>query len=178
MKVFSFLGILICLGLSAIAQTAEDYAETGYKYAYEGNYALALKNYDKAIKTDPRFAKAYYNRAHVKYDLQDYKGVVEDCRRALEINPNLIDAYFNMAVAKYQLKDYESAIGYFDKSLQYKTQDGETYCWRGMAKFKLNRKAEACQDWQTARSLGNSYVNSYLLKYCEEEGGVEPGGKN
>jgi tetratricopeptide (TPR) repeat protein len=176
MKIYLYLIVFGFFAYSSLkAQTAEDYVETGYKYAYEGNYAQALKSYDRAIKLETKFAKAYYNRAHVKYNLQDYKGVVEDCRKALEFNPALTDAYFNMAVAKYQLQDFESAISYFDKSLEHKPKDGETYCWRGMAKFKLNKRNEACQDWQMARSLGNSYVNTYLLKHCEEEGGIETG---
>jgi tetratricopeptide (TPR) repeat protein len=161
--------------ISAFAQTAEEYVEKGYKYAYDGNYYLALKNYDKAINLDPKLAKAYYNRGNVKYDLKDYEGAIEDCEKAIALNPNLIDAYFNVAISKYHLKDFDGAIKYFDQAIRINDKDGESYYWRGMSNFKNGKTNEACKDWNMAKTLGNSFVNEFIHKYCEEENGVETG---
>lgn len=174
----AFLIVLIWFffsSVSVLAQTAEEYVEMGFKYAYDGNYTLALKNYDKAINLDPKLAKAYYNRGNVKYDLEDYLGAIADCEKAIALNPNLIDAYFNLAISKYHLKEYEGAIKYFDQAVRINAQDGESYCWRGMAYYKIGKTNEACKDWALAKSLGNSYVNDFIHKYCEEENSVEAG---
>ena len=94
-----YLFIILLFNLitpSVSAQTAEEFLQKGYLLAYNGDYASAIKLYDKAIKLNPNLAKAYYNRGHVKYDLKDYEGAVKDCLKAIALDNNMTDAFFNI----------------------------------------------------------------------------------
>ena len=53
------------------------------------NYKGAIADYDKAIKLDPKYISAYYNRGLAKYDLKDYEGASSDFDKANELNPEL-----------------------------------------------------------------------------------------
>ena len=53
-----------------------------------GNYKGAIADYDKAIKLNPKDAKAYNNRGGTKNMLGDYKGAIADWEKAIELNPS------------------------------------------------------------------------------------------
>ena len=171
---FAIFILLILIPVFSFAQDVESLIEKGYQLAYNGNYGSAIKQYDKAIKIDPASAKAYYNRANVKYDLRDYEGAIEDCSKAIQLDPELKNAYFNLGISKFQLEKYKESITDFDKAIELNPSDAETLCWRGIAKHKLGKTDEACEDWNKARNLGFSYVNMYL-KYCQEENSIDTG---
>ena len=52
------------------------------------NRESALKDFDMAIKHNPKYAEAYYYRAAIKRDYND-EGFVEDYKKALELDPAL-----------------------------------------------------------------------------------------
>ena len=68
----------------------------GKALADTGHASEALAYYDKAIKVNPRFYAAYYNRGNARLNLIDYKGAVADYEETLSINPNYPDAYYNL----------------------------------------------------------------------------------
>ncbi|NJL12997.1 MAG: tetratricopeptide repeat protein [Microscillaceae bacterium] len=170
-------GLACGLGPKLLAQShkTDSYLSLAYQKAQAGNYRQALRYYDKALETDPQHAEAYYHRGNVRYDLKDYQGAIEDCQAALRLNPGLIDAFFNLGISHYHLKEYAEAITALSQALQANAQDGESYYWRGMAFFRINKINLACQDWNQAKNLGNAYVNTYLSRYCQEEGQIDSG---
>lgn len=176
MKNSSFYLLLLVLSpIFGFAQSADTYLNKGKEEAFNGQYKSAIRNFDKAIKLNPTLAEAYYQRGHVKYDLKDYEGAIEDCTQAIDLDSTFTDAYFNLAISKLQLEDYYGAILNFDQALKLDKEDAESYCWRGIAKFKVNLRKEACKDWQKANQLGNSYVHTYLNNYCGEENQAQIG---
>jgi len=57
---------------------SKDYCNKGLSMADEGNLKAALKNFDKAIETNPTNHVAYFNRATIKIDLGDIDGARND----------------------------------------------------------------------------------------------------
>lgn len=98
-----------------------------------------------------------------KYELQDFKGAIEDYNRFIEINPKHQWAYNRRGEAKRKLDDLTGAIADHTISLEnYPTHSGG-YILRGYARYKLGNKDGACSDWNKASELGEKDA-LYLIK--------------
>lgn len=49
-----------------------------------GDLSTALTFFDEALRLDPKFAKARYNRGNAKFALYDFAGSLEDCEAAMK----------------------------------------------------------------------------------------------
>ncbi|MFM9161191.1 MAG: tetratricopeptide repeat protein, partial [Dolichospermum sp.] len=75
-----------------------------------GRYKVAIAEYTQAIKIDPNYAEAYYNRGKSREKLGDYEGAIVDYTQVIKIDPNYIDAYFMRGDIRSKLGDNEGAI--------------------------------------------------------------------
>lgn len=175
MKFYLILTILVifCYSKSLLAQQKEDILMEATELIRDGQYGKALKNLNKIIKEKGDFAEAFLKRGQVYYELNDYNKMINDCEKTLQINPLLIQAHFNLGIAYYNLKNYNQSINHFNSFLQSKPQDNEALGWRGMSKFYLQQKKQACEDWEKAIDYGNNYVRPFYNKYCVEENATQ-----
>jgi formylglycine-generating enzyme required for sulfatase activity len=56
-------------------------------------YAKALADYDRTLRLNPGYARAYYNRALVRRLKKEYVGALSDYGEALRLNPKDVNAY-------------------------------------------------------------------------------------
>lgn len=54
-------------------------------------YEEAEECFDKAIKLAPRHAQAYYNRAVLNAEMNDFTQAIDDCKTMLSLNPDLYE---------------------------------------------------------------------------------------
>jgi tetratricopeptide (TPR) repeat protein len=64
-----------------------------------------VKDYDKTIKLDPKFPKAYDNRGTAKCNLGDYTDAIKDYDKAIKLAPKFALFYFNRGATKLELDD-------------------------------------------------------------------------
>lgn len=103
-----FISVVNCYGAKV---KAEEFFELGKKYALVDNVDQAIDNYSKAIKIDPKFAKAYNNRGAAYILKKQYDLAIADFTKAIELDPKNGKAYHNRAIVySYQ--------GETDKALQ------------------------------------------------------------
>ena len=121
----------------------------------------AIKYYDKAIKLNPLFAEAFYNRGLAKSDLSDEEEAIKDYDKAIELNPQYAKAYNNRGVAKSNLGDKEEAIKDYDKAIELNPKYAKAYNNRGLAKSNLGDKEEAIKDYDKAIELNPKYAEAY-----------------
>ena len=96
-------------------------AKETYKKAgtlFENNeFEEAIAQYSKAIKQDPEYASAYFNRALAYAILNKYENALRDAEKVLELEPDSYDAPYIMGIiAEYQ-KDYQGAKEWYEKAL-------------------------------------------------------------
>ena len=79
----------------------------------------------KAIEMAPTFSSSFFSRGNSKYDLEDFKGAIEDYTKAIELMPDFPEAYFNRGLSKIYTSQKEE--GCLDLSRAGELGDGKAY---------------------------------------------------
>jgi len=95
MCLFLFASVVNCYGAKG---KAEEFFEQGKKFSTAENADKAIDNYSKAIKINPKFAKAYNNRGIAHILKKQYDLAVADLTKAIELDPKNGKAYNNRAI--------------------------------------------------------------------------------
>jgi len=125
----------------------------------------AIKDYTNAIRLDSKDSKAYFNRAQVRFEVQDLPGAIADYTLCLSLDNENTFALYNRGMAKYDLSDYWGALDDFDRLISLESDDGEAYLFRGKVKIKLGNINEACRDFGKAGELGEATAYDLLKKH-------------
>ena len=82
------------------------------------NYSLdmVINDYDKCLKENPNFSYAYFNRANLKCQKEDYIGAIEDYSEAIKVSNSFSEAYLNRALILLILDNKEQACMDLSKS--------------------------------------------------------------
>lgn len=94
------------------------YNNRGIAYHGRGDYARAIKDYDKAIDLDPQDARAFYNRGISFRRLGQTDRAIIDYSQAIEIDPRYGKAYYNRGIAHEALGRFDAAIQDTEKAIE------------------------------------------------------------
>ncbi len=100
---------LLFILLFSLCAFGEDYVKQGDKQYAIGNFAKAIKFYNKALSLNPKNVKAYNSRGIVHYELKDYSSAVIDYTQAITMQPNNLGIIINRGVSYSHLGDYKNA---------------------------------------------------------------------
>ena len=145
------------------------------------DYKGATEDYSKAILLKPDFTEAYNNRGYTDNFLKDYKHALEDCNKAIQLKPDLDEAYntrgftkFNIAINQHAASAQlllKEAIDDFNKATELNAKNFDAIYNRGNARFSLNDKTGACEDWKKVVSETNDKTSAEakakINKYCK-----------
>jgi tetratricopeptide (TPR) repeat protein len=134
------------LGGLAIAQktekplTADDYYKVGLENAKNGKCEEAVKDFSKAIQTNPRNARYYRERGECLIGINNAHALL-DFNKAIKLKPEYTEAYlgrglvyFTEFLTKGNSDQYEQkALNDFNKSIMLDPQCAE--CYFNRAKF-------------------------------------------
>ena len=79
-------------------------------------YELVRADLDKVIQLAPDFEYAYYNRAVLFCQQNDYHAAVVDFGKAIEVNPNFGEAYFNRGLTYIFLGQVKEGLADLSKA--------------------------------------------------------------
>jgi tetratricopeptide (TPR) repeat protein len=66
--------------------TFDSHFGKGFTYYKKKNFKLAIEEFDRAVKIDPKIAKAYYYTGYAKYKRKDFKGALKDFDQAYTLD--------------------------------------------------------------------------------------------
>ena len=105
----------------------------------QGKVEGALEVYDRAIKSNPKFAEAHNNKGNALKELGRGAEALTVYEHAVEIAPEFLVAYKNLGIALTEQDRFEDAIKAFDQAIELKSDFLEAYVGRAHAKTSLDR---------------------------------------
>ena len=107
-------------------KNAHAYNNRGNVYGKTGQYDLALKDYDSAIKHDPSHVKAINNRGTIYRVKGQGDLALRDFDRAIEIDPKYAFCYFNRSLVYQSLGEFKKSLDDANKAklFGYEVQQG------------------------------------------------------
>ncbi|MFV0507225.1 MAG: tetratricopeptide repeat protein [Bacteroidales bacterium] len=80
------------------------------------DFNLAKKDYDEALKINPKSFFIYYNRGYLQAQMGNIDDAILDFKKATEIQPDLAEAYFNLGILNVIKGNTKDAGNYLSKS--------------------------------------------------------------
>lgn len=146
------------------------YYYRAYCYGALERYRNAIDDYNKAIELRPGYAAAIYNRGAAKAELGDYEAGKADFETALKEEPELENGKINIALSMLGMKKYEEAIQGLTEVINNRDDDlARAYFYRGEARYEIDRKKDACNDWQKAANLGHIQASKNANSFCDKD---------
>jgi tetratricopeptide (TPR) repeat protein len=107
--------------------TAKDYYKKSYQFIDAGYPKEAIDLLDIAIKKDPNYFDAYYNRGVVYYLMKNYRAAVDDLSKAISINPDSSAAYASRGEVYEIMNDREKAFKDYRRAARMGNKDAQDY---------------------------------------------------
>jgi Tfp pilus assembly protein PilF len=137
---------IVLLIITAACSTTHDYQKAAYlvkiglEYTDDGQYDLAIDNFNDAIDADPGYAKAYNDRGNVYFMKGQYDLAIKEYRKAIELDPHFAKAHNNLGFAHFEKDQLDHAIKEFSLAIAIYMIEGDV--------------EQACADFMKACELG------------------------
>lgn len=93
------------------------YQQRGYGYLMNGQFDLALADYNHVIELNPKSAGAYVDRAAAYAFIGSDDGVIDSAEQAIKLDPKLARAYFARAQGYSAKREYDRALLDLNKTI-------------------------------------------------------------
>src|SRR6266403_4384476 len=78
----------------------------------------AKRNYEKALKLNPKYSEAINNLGTVYYSKKSYRRAIGQYRKALKLTPLSASIYSNLGTAEFARKKYKEAFEAYQQALK------------------------------------------------------------
>ena len=134
----------------------------GVAYSGEGEYDLAISDFNEAVEIKSRYAEAYFNRGNAYYAKGRFDEAISDYGKAVETDPDYAEAYYNRGNAYYDKEQYDEAISDYSKAVEINSAYAEAYFNRGVAYSYKKEYEKALSDVAKAKNLGYEVQQGFL----------------
>lgn len=146
-----------------------DYLARGILYTMLKNYDSSIKDFNKCIEMDPKFAAAFYARAYSEAmrsktpestdgikmpGMSPYVAAINDLDKVLSLFPEMEYAWYNKGFLYLMQNDFTSAHQCFTEAINLNADLGDAYYNRAYCYLKMGNKVSALQDLRKAGELG------------------------
>lgn len=106
-------------------EKAKEAKERGNEFFKSNKYPEAIREYDEAIKRNPKDHTYFSNRAACLMKMADYPLALKDCEAALELSPDFVKAMTRKAHCHFWMKEYHKALEWYQKALEAEPENEE-----------------------------------------------------
>ena len=125
---------------------------------------LALEDLNTAIKRRVRAEEAYFDRAEVKFELQDYEGAIADFKKVLAKNNSNMDAHYQKAICYYHYGNVTSAIQEFKKITKKDSTYVDAFYDLAVIYYSNSKNEEALKYANQTIKLDHEHPDAYVIR--------------
>jgi len=162
------LGLLIAGGLAAnwpvamptdrVSYDADMRNAIGAGVEVRGNRTEALQLYDAAIRADPSFADAHYNRANALTNLRRVPEAIESYRTAIRLRPDHDKARVNLGILLYKQNKIGAALNEFQMAVTMNPVNPKAHMNLGVVLYGNGNYDEALEHFRAAAAINPEYL--------------------
>jgi len=130
------------------------YSQRAYISFQKGDFAKAIKDYDRAISLDATDPEYFLNRGLAKEKLKDQQGAYSDYTNAIRLQNDFEKAWLNRGNLLAKLGQLNEAVEDYSVAIVHSPEYGSAFFNRAMVLNRLHQRDLACKDLQTAERLG------------------------
>ncbi len=166
----SVCSALIQSGRARGPDLATAHVERGIAYVTLLDYDRALKDFDEAVRLDPRSARAFANRGAVHGAKQDFDMAIGDLTQALKLEPRSATAFADRA-GMYRLNgQYEEAIRDYGEAIRLDPRFEDALLNRALTLAGTSRCPDAIPDFTRVIELNPKQALAYIDRAVCHEG--------
>jgi tetratricopeptide (TPR) repeat protein len=136
----------------------------GNAYRAQHDPVKALRDYDEALKLNPRNAGAYVNRAITLGQTDRFDEALKDYAEALRLNPKQWQAYYNRSADFSEQGQLEEALADLNKVTELNPTFVPAYITRAGIQMRMHRIDEAIRDCDKAAAINPESVDAYRAR--------------
>ncbi len=141
--------------------------------AMRGDYRTAIAQLNKTIELNPSYANAYFNRAELRFELQDFEAAEQDYTAAIEQSQDA-QFYNGRAHCRFLLGKHDQALQDYQRSSQLETDNAAFLTDWGDACQCLGKWDQANQAYRAAVAADKNYARAYqnvgwLMATCPDK---------
>jgi tetratricopeptide (TPR) repeat protein len=146
-----------------IAQSsAQEIFAQGLEKYKRGDYPGAIEKWTEAIKLNPKFAEAYYNRGAARR-FTDVQSAIADINQAITLKPDYPEAYYLRGLLQTEsLNNHTAAVEDFSQAIRLQPKYAAAYFKRGNTRYRLGDTKGALADYNQAIAIEPDYADVYF----------------
>eukprot|EP00638_Chattonella_subsalsa_P021227 CAMPEP_0117883660 /NCGR_PEP_ID=MMETSP0950-20121206/18306_1 /TAXON_ID=44440 /ORGANISM="Chattonella subsalsa, Strain CCMP2191" /LENGTH=196 /DNA_ID=CAMNT_0005739657 /DNA_START=87 /DNA_END=674 /DNA_ORIENTATION=- len=142
-------------------EVAANQNNLGLQLQEQGNFAEAIKAYEKSIDADPTYAEAYFNLGSVLHEMEDLEGAEANFLKTISLDSRHPQAHYNLGYVYQEQQRLEESIEQFQKSKELDSSDVDTWISLGIVYKECGKLRES------ADAYGNALqVDPYCVMAC------------
>eukprot|EP00996_Jenningsia_fusiforme_P007002 NODE_903_length_1835_cov_160.438410_g796_i0.p1 GENE.NODE_903_length_1835_cov_160.438410_g796_i0~~NODE_903_length_1835_cov_160.438410_g796_i0.p1 ORF type:complete len:547 (-),score=118.08 NODE_903_length_1835_cov_160.438410_g796_i0:125-1765(-) len=136
--------------------------ERGNEFWKKNLYPEALKEYEEAIKRNPKDPTFYSNRAACYMKLGELSYAQKDCDKALELNPDFVKCMTRKAQIHFLAKEYHKALQWYEKALKLEPQNPELRSGVERTLKQINSHTGEVDEERARRGMADPEIQALL----------------
>jgi len=142
-------------------QDPQSFFNRGVANHSNGNYQLAMEDYNTAISLNPYYYVAIRNRGFLANDIEEYELCLQDLTIALENSLESAEVFLDLGTCNLELGNTDLAIEYFEKSRKLDKTNEKLYYELGRAYLKMVNFDSVVVNSKKAIAINNSFAEAY-----------------
>ncbi|KAJ8498732.1 hypothetical protein OPV22_009284 [Ensete ventricosum] len=124
----------------------------GNCYSLQKDHETALKNFQRAVHLDPRFAYAHTLCGHEYVALEDFENGIKCYQSALQADDRHYNSWYGLGVVYLRQEKFEFAEHHLRRAYNINPRSSVLMCYLGMGLHSLKRNHEALEIMEQAIS--------------------------
>lgn len=159
--------LMLLMGATAVGGQQADLRDAYLAYARgkqlhaNGEWAKAIKEFDKTIQIDPQALAAFEHRATAWLHLSEWDKAIKDFDEAIRLNPKLASAFSNRGVAWQRKGELEKAMADYDEAIRLNPKYSWAFHNRATILKTQGELERAITDFTEAIRLNPKYVEAF-----------------